>query len=68
MSFCSVVFGWDSNDELYDNVKKVGWHMGYGDFDCKIDVNTFRRVPWEDNIPFFVCIFFFQCKIITKKK
>ncbi len=29
--FCDVVLGWDSNDELYDNVKVTGWHSGYPD-------------------------------------
>ncbi|MGS2764600.1 glutamine synthetase family protein [Sinomicrobium sp. M5D2P9] len=52
--FCSVVFGWDVNDSAYDNTKAVGWHMGYGDFDASIDINTYREVPWEGNIPFFL--------------
>jgi glutamine synthetase len=29
--FCDVVLGWDSNDQLYDNVKYTGWHTGYPD-------------------------------------
>ena len=29
--FCDVVLGWDSNDQLYDNVSLTGWHTGYGD-------------------------------------
>ena len=28
--FCDVVLGWDSNDQLYDNVSLTGWHTGYG--------------------------------------
>ena len=27
--FCDVVLGWDSNDQLYDNVKYTGWHTAY---------------------------------------
>jgi glutamine synthetase len=42
---------------LYDNTKEVGWHMGYGDFDCSIDVNTYRKIPWENNTPFFLMDF-----------
>ena len=30
-SFCDVVLGLDSNDQLYDNVSVTGWHTGYGD-------------------------------------
>ena len=27
--FCDVVLGWDSRDQLYDNVRYTGWHTGY---------------------------------------
>ncbi len=52
--FCDVVFGWDCNDACYDNVKLTGWHTGYPDKQCRIDLSTFRTVPWDDNIPFFL--------------
>ncbi|SFW33836.1 glutamine synthetase [Sinomicrobium oceani] len=55
--FCSVVFGWDVNDGAYDNTGAVGWHMGYGDFDARIDPDTERTVPWEGNIPLFLADF-----------
>ena len=29
--FCDVVFGWDSNDNCYDNIQLTGWHTGYPD-------------------------------------
>ena len=29
--FCDVVLGWDSQDQLYDNVSYTGWHTGYPD-------------------------------------
>ncbi len=29
--FCDVVLGWDSQDQLYDNVRYTGWHTGYPD-------------------------------------
>mmetsp|Transcript_17332 Transcript_17332/g.24076 ORF Transcript_17332/g.24076 Transcript_17332/m.24076 type:complete len:506 (-) Transcript_17332:52-1569(-) len=56
-AFCSVVFGWDCADVLYDNTKKVGWHMGYADFPTTVDLNTFRKVPWENDRPFFIMDF-----------
>ena len=34
--FCDVVLGWDSNDQLYDNVKYTGWHTGYPDAPVRI--------------------------------
>ena len=52
--FCNVVFGWDSSDVCYDNCSYTGWHSGYPDASARIDLNTFRRVPWDNNIPFFL--------------
>ncbi len=52
--FCDVVFGWDSSDTCYDNTTLTGWHTGYPDRPCRIDLDTFRTVPWEDNIPLFL--------------
>ncbi len=55
--FCSVVFGWDTNDQVYDNVAITGWHTGYGDFPARIDESTFRITPWQEDIPFFLADF-----------
>jgi len=55
--FCDVVFGWDSGDELYDEVNATGWHTGFPDQLCRIDVSTFRTIPWENNTPFFIADF-----------
>ncbi|HET8645284.1 MAG TPA: glutamine synthetase family protein [Vicinamibacteria bacterium] len=55
--FCNVVFGWDSSDVCYDNASYTGWHTGYPDALARIDLSTFRRVPWEDGVPFFLADF-----------
>ena len=55
--FCDVVFGWDSGDQAYDNGAYTGWHTGYPDAHAMIDINTFRRVPWENDLPFFLAGF-----------
>lgn len=55
--FCDVVFGWDSNDVTYDKIKFTGWHSGYPDAKTAIDTSTFRKVPWDDDVPFFLCDF-----------
>src|SRR4030095_9286540 len=52
--FCDVVFGWDMGDHAYDNVQFTGWHTGYPDAPAKIDLSTFRKIPWEDEVPFFL--------------
>jgi glutamine synthetase len=54
LGFCDVVFGWDSGDVAYDNVKLTGWHTGYPDALARLDLNTFRKIPWEQEVPFFL--------------
>ncbi len=54
MGFCDVVFGWDSSDVAYDNTNYTGWHSGYPDAKARIDLNTFRKIPWENDVPFFL--------------
>lgn len=55
--FCDVVFGWDCGDHVYDNGAVTGLHTGYPDAIAVIDSQTFRQVPWEDGIPFFLADF-----------
>src|SRR5881628_3426650 len=52
--FCDVVFGWDMNDHTYDNTQVTGWHQGYPDAMVQLDLSTYRTVPWEGNVPFFL--------------
>tara|TARA_A100001037_G_scaffold115402_1_gene105100 strand:+ start:394 stop:1743 length:1350 start_codon:yes stop_codon:yes gene_type:complete len=54
MRFCDVLFGWDMNDDLYDRESLTGWSTGYPDALVKIDIDTFRVVPWEPNTAFFL--------------
>ena len=55
--FCDVVFGWDANDVSYDNGRFTGWHTGYPDAHAVVDINTFRKIPWENGLPFFLADF-----------
>ena len=52
--FCNVVFGWDVNDACYDNGRYTGWHSGYPDALARLDLATFREVPWDGGVPFFL--------------
>ena len=54
LGFCDVIFGWDSADVLYDHVDFTGWHTGYPDMVARIDPATFRIVPWEPGMAFFL--------------
>lgn len=52
--FCDVVLGWDSKDQLYDNVRYTGWHTGYPDANVRVLPESCRSLPWEDNGLFFL--------------
>jgi len=48
--FCDVIFGWDINDQLYDQPSVTGWHRGYPDAQAVLDPTTLRNVPWEPGV------------------
>lgn len=52
--FCDVVFGWDMLDSPYDNTQVTGWQHGFPDALARIDLDTARRVPWDNGVPFFL--------------
>ncbi len=52
--FCDVVLGWDSSDQLYDNVKVTGWHTGYGDAWVRVLPESCRALPLEENMLLFL--------------
>lgn len=57
--FCSVIFGWDMHDMTYMRELKVSnKENGYRDILAVPDLNSYRRIPWENNIPFFLVSFF----------
>jgi len=47
LGFCDVVLGWDSSDQLYDNVKYTGWHTAYPDAPVRLLPETARKIPFE---------------------
>jgi glutamine synthetase len=52
--FCDVVLGWDSYDQLYDNVAFTGWHTGYPDAPVRLLPETAREIPFEDGMLLFL--------------
>jgi glutamine synthetase len=54
MGFCDVIFGWDSADKVYENTDYTGPHTGYPDSPAVLDLSTFRKIPWENDLPFFL--------------
>ncbi|TID19408.1 glutamine synthetase/guanido kinase [Venturia nashicola] len=56
--FCSVIFGWDMHDQTYFRELKISnKENGYRDLLAVPDLQSFRRIPWEKNIPFFLISF-----------
>ena len=53
-SFCDVVFGWDSHDQLYDRATVTGWETGFPDAPVSIDPTTARDTPLEGDMLLFL--------------
>lgn len=53
--FCDVVLGWDSNDQLYEDVgiQYTGWQTGYPDAPVRIIPQSCREVYEEPGMLFF---------------
>lgn len=52
--FCDCVFGWDVDDQLYDNASFTGWHTAFPDALYRLDLTSERRLKDENNIPYFI--------------
>jgi glutamine synthetase len=50
--FCDVVLGWDSNDQMYDNVSFTGWHTAYPDAPVRLIPDSCREIPFEETVLF----------------
>jgi glutamine synthetase len=56
--FCSVIFGWDMHDQTYYRELAISnKENGYRDLIAIPDLSSFRRIPWEHNVPFFLVSF-----------
>jgi glutamine synthetase len=47
--FCDVIFGWDSDDQLYEKDSFTGWKTAFPDAWAKIDPTSCRMLPTENN-------------------
>ncbi len=58
-AFCDVVLGWDSQDQLYENVgtSYTGWHTGYPDAPVRVLPESCRDIPFEPGMLLFLCEF-----------
>ena len=49
LGFCDVIFGWDTNDQLYDKDSFTGWNTAFPDAWARIDPASCRMLPTENN-------------------
>lgn len=57
--FCSVIFGWDMHDQQYFKELKISnTENGFQDIIAVPDLDSFRRISWENDVPFFLVSFF----------
>jgi glutamine synthetase len=55
--FCDVVLGWDSNDQLYDNVSFTGWRTAFPDAALRLLPETARDLTLEGDMIFVLAEF-----------
>ena len=48
------VFGYDLDDRPIENLSSTGKRFGFPDAQLRLDLNTYRTVPWDNNVPFFL--------------
>ena len=54
-----MIFGWDVHDRMYTRELMISNKgNGYRDILARVDLSTYRRIPWEFNAPFFLVSFF----------
>ncbi|KAL7283602.1 hypothetical protein ACG7TL_003037 [Trametes sanguinea] len=54
----SIISGWDIHDTVYSKELLISNRAnGYRDLIASIDLATYRRIPWENNVPFFLVSF-----------
>lgn len=50
--------GWDIHDAVYSKELLISNKAnGYRDVIAIIDLSSFRKIPWENNVPFFLVSF-----------
>ncbi|MGI9461232.1 MAG: glutamine synthetase family protein [Alphaproteobacteria bacterium] len=49
LGFCDIIFGWDSNDDNYDNGVFTNWDSGFPDSKVIIAPETARNLPTDSS-------------------
>ncbi|MCV6636889.1 MAG: glutamine synthetase family protein [Thiotrichaceae bacterium] len=54
ISYSSGIFAVDIANNMYTNTDLCGWHKGFPNLYVQIDLESFRQIPWNDDMPFFL--------------
>jgi glutamine synthetase len=65
--FCDVVLGWDSSDQLVDNLSFTGWHTAYPDAEARLLPETERAMPFEGGMPLILGEFIGRAEAICPR-
>jgi len=52
---CNYLLAVDVDMTVLEGFKFANWEQGYGDFECRPDLSTLRRVPWLDKTALVIC-------------
>lgn len=56
--FCGVLFNWDMHDLSYPaDLDLPDKDPSFRDLIARVDLSSYRRIPWEHNVPFFLVSF-----------
>ena len=56
--FCDVILGWDSNDQIHNDIRYTGWNSGFPDAHVIPIPETGRFIPFENDLLFFLAEFY----------
>jgi len=55
---CNYLLAVDVDMTVLEGFKFANWESGYGDFECRPDLSTLRRIPWLDKTALVICDLF----------
>ncbi|MGY6645390.1 MAG: glutamine synthetase family protein [Salinarimonas sp.] len=55
--FCEVLFGWDSQDKLFEGESFAGWGSGFADAPLRLLPGTRRTIPYEAGVELYLAEF-----------
>lgn len=52
---CNYLLAVDVDMTVLEGFKFANWEQGYGDFECRPDLSTLRRIPWLEKTALVIC-------------